>query len=51
MYHSAIIETQKSILSASYDLLLENGFGTVTVEKIAERAGVNAFLVLMSCFI
>ncbi|AJY73559.1 TetR/AcrR family transcriptional regulator [Paenibacillus beijingensis] len=35
------VETQKSILSASYDLLLENGFGTVTVEKIAERAGVS----------
>ncbi|MEC0184756.1 TetR/AcrR family transcriptional regulator [Paenibacillus peoriae] len=35
------VETQKSILSASYDLLLENGFGAVTVEKIAERAGVS----------
>jgi AcrR family transcriptional regulator len=35
------VETQKSILSASYDLLLENGLGTVTVEKIAERAGVS----------
>lgn len=35
------VETQKSILSASYDLLLEDGFGTVTVEKIAERAGVS----------
>ncbi|AGK53668.1 TetR/AcrR family transcriptional regulator [Bacillus sp. 1NLA3E] len=35
------VETQKSILSASYDLLLENGFGTVTVEKIAERARVS----------
>ncbi|MFC5702374.1 TetR/AcrR family transcriptional regulator [Cohnella faecalis] len=35
------VETQKSILSASYDLLLENGFGSVTVEKIAERAGVS----------
>jgi AcrR family transcriptional regulator len=35
------VETQKSILSASYELLLESGFGTVTVEKIAERAGVS----------
>ena len=35
------IETQKSILSSSYDLLLENGFGAITVEKIAERAGVS----------
>ncbi|AKG34246.1 TetR/AcrR family transcriptional regulator [Paenibacillus durus] len=35
------IETEKSILAASYDLLLENGFGAVTVEKIAERAGVS----------
>ncbi|WP_410768504.1 TetR/AcrR family transcriptional regulator [Fontibacillus sp. BL9] len=35
------VETQKSILSASYDLLLEKGFGAVTVEKIAERAGVS----------
>ncbi|ASR47553.1 TetR/AcrR family transcriptional regulator [Paenibacillus kribbensis] len=35
------VETQKSILSASYDLLLEGGFGAVTVEKIAEHAGVS----------
>lgn len=35
------IETEKAILAASYDLLLENGFGTVTVEKIAERAKVS----------
>ncbi|MNB73824.1 Fatty acid metabolism regulator protein [compost metagenome] len=35
------IETQQSILSASYDLLQEEGFGSVTVEKIAERAGVS----------
>ncbi|MCC3380659.1 TetR/AcrR family transcriptional regulator [Paenibacillus farraposensis] len=35
------VETQNSILSASYDLLLEGGFGAVTVEKIAERAGVS----------
>jgi len=34
-------ETEKSILAASYDLLLENGFGAVTVEKIAERAKVS----------
>jgi len=35
------VETQKSILTASYDLLLESGFGAVTVEKIAERASVS----------
>lgn len=35
------METQQSILNASYELLLEHGFGTVTVEKIAERAGVS----------
>lgn len=35
------METQKSILNASYDLLLEQGFGAVTVEKIAERAKVS----------
>ncbi|WP_058304277.1 TetR/AcrR family transcriptional regulator [Gorillibacterium timonense] len=35
------VETQKAILTASYDLLLEKGFGSVTVEKIAERAGVS----------
>ncbi|UQZ36724.1 TetR family transcriptional regulator [Paenibacillus sp. PK3_47] len=34
-------ETQKSILQAAYDLLLEQGFGAVTVEKIAEMAGVS----------
>ena len=34
-------ETEKAILEASYDLLLENGFGNVTVEKIAERAKVS----------
>jgi AcrR family transcriptional regulator len=33
--------TEKAILAASYDLLLENGFGNVTVEKIAERAKVS----------
>ncbi|MCD9025036.1 TetR/AcrR family transcriptional regulator [Cohnella silvisoli] len=35
------VETHKSILSASYDLLLESGFGAVTVEKIADRAKVS----------
>lgn len=35
------VETQRSILSASYDLLLEQGFSAVTVEKIAERAKVS----------
>ncbi|MNH88884.1 Fatty acid metabolism regulator protein [compost metagenome] len=35
------VETQSSILSASYELLLESGFGAVTVEKIAERAKVS----------
>ncbi|WP_055667147.1 TetR/AcrR family transcriptional regulator [Desnuesiella massiliensis] len=34
-------KTKKAILSAAYELLLENGFGTVTIEKIAERAGVS----------
>lgn len=33
--------TEKAILAASYDLLLEYGFETVTVEKIAERAKVS----------
>ncbi|MBM7566384.1 TetR/AcrR family transcriptional regulator [Paenibacillus sacheonensis] len=33
--------TQKSILDASYGLLLENGFDDITIEKIAERAGVS----------
>jgi AcrR family transcriptional regulator len=35
------VETEKAILVAAYDLLLENGFGAVTVEKIAERAKVS----------
>ncbi|QRG70728.1 TetR/AcrR family transcriptional regulator [Brevibacillus choshinensis] len=35
------VETHKSILSASYDLLLEEGFKAVTVDKIAERAKVS----------
>lgn len=34
-------KTKKAILSAAYELLLENGFGTVTIEKIAERSGVS----------
>ncbi|MDF2881077.1 MAG: transcriptional regulator [Clostridiaceae bacterium] len=34
-------KTRLDILNASYDLLIENGFGAVTVEKIAERAGVS----------
>lgn len=33
--------TKKAILSASYDLLLEIGFKAITVEGIAERAGVS----------
>lgn len=33
--------TQKAILAASYELLLESGFDMVTVEKIAERAKVS----------
>lgn len=28
------IEAEKAILNASYDLLLETGFGAVTVEKL-----------------
>lgn len=35
------VATEKAILEASYNLLLENGFGNVTVEKIAERAKVS----------
>lgn len=34
-------KTKTDILTASYDLLIENGFAAVTVEKIAERAGVS----------
>lgn len=34
-------EAKNSILNASYDLLLEMGFGAVTVEKIAEQAQVS----------
>ncbi|EKQ56819.1 MULTISPECIES: TetR/AcrR family transcriptional regulator [unclassified Clostridium] len=34
-------KTKNAILSAAYDLLLENGFGAVTIEKIADRAGVS----------
>nr|WP_221401367.1 TetR/AcrR family transcriptional regulator [Paenibacillus phyllosphaerae] len=35
------METQNAILDASYQLLLESGFGSVTVEKIAEQAKVS----------
>ncbi|AJS60655.1 TetR/AcrR family transcriptional regulator [Paenibacillus sp. IHBB 10380] len=35
------VEAQNSILSASYELLLENGFQAVTVDKIADRAQVS----------
>lgn len=35
------LEAQNSILSTSYDLLLENGFQAVTVDKIAECAQVS----------
>ena len=34
-------KTKNAILTAAYELLLENGFGAVTIEKIAERAGVS----------
>ncbi|MBL4933503.1 TetR/AcrR family transcriptional regulator [Clostridium paridis] len=34
-------KTKSDILNAAYDLLIETGFGTVTVEKIAERAKVS----------
>lgn len=34
-------KTKNAILSAAYDLLLESGFGAVTIDKIAERAGVS----------
>lgn len=34
-------KTKKAILTAAYDLLLENGFGAVTIEKISEKAGVS----------
>lgn len=33
--------TEKAILAASYELLIEYGFATVTVDKIAERAKVS----------
>ncbi|PQP83791.1 TetR family transcriptional regulator [Paenibacillus sp. PCH8] len=35
------METQNAILTASYELLLEVGFGAITIEKIAERAQVS----------
>ncbi|MBV7272609.1 TetR/AcrR family transcriptional regulator [Clostridium sp. PL3] len=34
-------KTKKAILTAAYELLLEKGFGTVTIEKIAKKAGVS----------
>jgi AcrR family transcriptional regulator len=34
-------KTKLDILNASYDLLIENGFAEVTIEKIAERANVS----------
>lgn len=34
-------KTEKSILSAAYKLLMENGFQSVTVESIAKEAGVS----------
>ena len=34
-------KTKTAILTAAYELLLETGFGAVTIEKIAERAGVS----------
>ncbi|WP_445492548.1 TetR/AcrR family transcriptional regulator [Niallia sp. 03133] len=34
-------KTKTDILTASYDLLIENGFKAITVEKIAEKAGVS----------
>lgn len=34
-------ETKNAILTASYELLLENGFNDLTIEGIAERAGVS----------
>ncbi|KQO12436.1 TetR/AcrR family transcriptional regulator [Paenibacillus sp. Leaf72] len=35
------VEAERAILTASYNLLLEIGFGGVTVEKIAEQAQVS----------
>lgn len=34
-------ETQESILLAAYELLLEEGFAAITIEKMAERAKVS----------
>ncbi|WP_019552164.1 TetR/AcrR family transcriptional regulator [Propionispira raffinosivorans] len=34
-------QTEQAILAASYDLLLENNFAAITVDKIAERAKVS----------
>ncbi|MFC5451256.1 TetR/AcrR family transcriptional regulator [Paenibacillus aestuarii] len=35
------METMNAILQASYDLLFEKGFAAITMENIAERAGVS----------
>ncbi|MEK5058428.1 TetR/AcrR family transcriptional regulator [Paenibacillus shunpengii] len=35
------VTIEHSILTAAYDLLLESGFEEVTIEKIAEKAGVS----------
>ncbi|MBP3964169.1 TetR/AcrR family transcriptional regulator [Paenibacillus lignilyticus] len=35
------VKLQQLILSVSYELLLENGYESVTIEKIAETAGVS----------
>ncbi|HDX9591031.1 TPA: TetR/AcrR family transcriptional regulator [Bacillus pseudomycoides] len=45
------VETHKSILSASYELLLEKGFKAVTVDKIADRAKVSKAAVVMDGFL
>ncbi|KHD36623.1 TetR family transcriptional regulator [Clostridium acetobutylicum] len=34
-------KTKSDILNAAYELLIENGFAEITVEKIAERANVS----------
>ncbi|MDF3001400.1 MAG: transcriptional regulator [Bacillota bacterium] len=34
-------ETRKAILSAAYEMLVENGFKSITIEGISERAGVS----------
>lgn len=34
-------ETRKAILNAAYEMLVENGFKSITIEGISERAGVS----------